>query len=212
MSSGGDALPGTSGNLQWGRRDRQGLAKPGQHPAPGGRSSGPGARRSFPHPCRSIVRYPVHPHAHACPHTPPQTRSRTASPYPAPAAGKLAGLDKKLSRSLEEDVMEASSPLELSKSPVGPLTEATRCARASVGRCAHVCVGVCASAHAPARARLHPLPLYPSHCNSRKTLVYLILTLNHIFPCCDCSLLSQSRTPRSYPPTHTAARRWCTSS
>lgn len=61
---------------------------------------------------------------------------------------KLAGLDKKLSRSLEEDVM-SSSPLELSKSPVGPLAEST----------------------------------------SRKTLVYLILTLNHIYPDYDFSLL-----------------------
>lgn len=51
------------------------------------------------------------------------------------APGKLAGLDKKLSRSLEEDVM-SSSPLELSKSPVGPLAESTRwasvCKRCSV--------------------------------------------------------------------------------
>lgn len=62
---------------------------------------------------------------------------------------KLAGLDKKLSRSLEEEVAAASSPAELSMSPVGPLQE----------------------------------------MNSRKTLVYLILTLNHIYPDYDFSLL-----------------------
>ena len=41
-------------------------------------------------------------------------------------AGKLAGLDKKLSRSLEADVQEASSPMELGKSPLGPLSESSR--------------------------------------------------------------------------------------
>ncbi len=40
--------------------------------------------------------------------------------------GKLAGLDKKLSRSLDQDVQLGSSPLELSKSPVGPLAESSR--------------------------------------------------------------------------------------
>ncbi|PSC69066.1 Repressor of RNA polymerase III transcription MAF1 [Micractinium conductrix] len=63
---------------------------------------------------------------------------------------KLAGLDKKLSRSLEEEVEASSgSPSSLSKSPVGPLQESS----------------------------------------SRKTLVYLILTLNHIYPDYDFSLL-----------------------
>ncbi|KDD74276.1 Maf1 negative regulator of RNA polymerase [Helicosporidium sp. ATCC 50920] len=38
---------------------------------------------------------------------------------------KLDGIDKKLSRSLEEDVKESSSSLEMSKSPVGPLHEAS---------------------------------------------------------------------------------------
>ena len=44
-------------------------------------------------------------------------------------AGKLAGLDKKLSRSLEASVAERGSPssMDLGKSPMGPLTEATRC-------------------------------------------------------------------------------------
>lgn len=60
---------------------------------------------------------------------------------------KLAGLDKKLSRSLEASVVEGSSP-DLG-SPMGPLAEAT----------------------------------------SRKTLIYLILTLNHIYPDYDFSLL-----------------------
>mmetsp|Transcript_11354 Transcript_11354/g.34118 ORF Transcript_11354/g.34118 Transcript_11354/m.34118 type:complete len:231 (-) Transcript_11354:966-1658(-) len=64
---------------------------------------------------------------------------------------KLAGLDKKLSRSLEASVAEGASPssMDLGKSPMGPLTEAT----------------------------------------SRKTLIYLILTLNHIYPDYDFSLL-----------------------
>lgn len=62
---------------------------------------------------------------------------------------KLAGLDKKLSKSLEEDVMESSSPEQLGKSPVGPLSES----------------------------------------GSRKTLVYLILTLNHMYPDYDFTLL-----------------------
>mmetsp|Transcript_2943 Transcript_2943/g.6447 ORF Transcript_2943/g.6447 Transcript_2943/m.6447 type:complete len:233 (+) Transcript_2943:170-868(+) len=62
---------------------------------------------------------------------------------------KLAGLDKKLSKSLDQEVQLDSSPLELSASPVGPLAE-------------------------------------PS---SRKTLIYLILTLNHIYPDYDFSLL-----------------------
>ena len=41
-------------------------------------------------------------------------------------AGKLAGLDKKLSRNLDQEVQLGSSPLELSKSPVGPLAESSR--------------------------------------------------------------------------------------
>ena len=41
-------------------------------------------------------------------------------------AGKLAGLDKKLSNNLEDTVKESSSPVELSKSPVGPLADPTR--------------------------------------------------------------------------------------
>lgn len=43
-----------------------------------------------------------------------------------PAAGKLVGLDKKLSKSLDHEVMTGSSPLELSASPIGPLSEAQR--------------------------------------------------------------------------------------
>jgi hypothetical protein len=62
---------------------------------------------------------------------------------------KLAGLDKKLGRSLEEEVLESSSPAHLSKSPVGPLQD--------------------------------PAP--------RRTLVYLILTLNHAHPDHDFSAL-----------------------
>ena len=65
--------------------------------------------------------------------------------------GKLAGHDKKLSRSLDAEVVTelATSPSHLSSSPVGPLTDV----------------------------------------NSRKTLIYLILTLNHIYPDYDFSSL-----------------------
>jgi len=64
---------------------------------------------------------------------------------------KLAGIDKKLSRSLEQEVvnMMATSPQSLSTSPVGPLTDSS----------------------------------------SRKTLIYLILTLNHMYPDYDFSNL-----------------------
>jgi len=62
---------------------------------------------------------------------------------------KLAGFDKKLSRSLDQEVQTGSSPLELSMSPVGPLSDSA----------------------------------------SRKTLIYLILTLNHIYPDYDFSQL-----------------------
>ncbi len=41
-------------------------------------------------------------------------------------AGKLAGLDKKLSKSLEQDVQIGSSPQQLSASPVGPLSDSNR--------------------------------------------------------------------------------------
>lgn len=65
---------------------------------------------------------------------------------------KLAGVDKKLSRSVDQEVMSAlatTPPQLMSASPVGPLTDA----------------------------------------NSRKTLIYLILTLNHMYPDYDFSML-----------------------
>jgi hypothetical protein len=62
---------------------------------------------------------------------------------------KLAGLDKKVQKALDHDVQLGSSPLEMAKSPVGPLAESS----------------------------------------SRKTLIYLILTLNHIYPDYDFGLL-----------------------
>jgi hypothetical protein len=65
---------------------------------------------------------------------------------------KLAGFDKKLSRSLDQEVvcsLATTPPQLLSASPVGPLTDA----------------------------------------NSRKTLIYLILTLNHMYPDYDFSML-----------------------
>jgi hypothetical protein len=54
--------------------------------------------------------------------------TRQGSSCHSPSAGKLAGLDKKLSRSLEADVAEGSSPQDMGKSPMGPLSEASRCA------------------------------------------------------------------------------------
>lgn len=73
-----------------------------------------------------------------------------------PSAGKLAGLDKKLSRSLEADVAEGSSPQDMGKSPMGPLSEASRCA-------AHKCTASspavslqrCVSAAAACTTMLH---------------------------------------------------------
>ena len=41
-------------------------------------------------------------------------------------AGKLAGLDRKLCKNLEDEVEHDCSPLALSKSPVGPLAESSR--------------------------------------------------------------------------------------
>ncbi|KAH8955553.1 hypothetical protein BDL97_08G145200 [Sphagnum fallax] len=63
---------------------------------------------------------------------------------------KVAGIDKKLSRSLEQEVVDslAVSP-KLSTSPVGPLSTTA----------------------------------------SRRTLIYLILTLNHMYPDYDFSML-----------------------
>lgn len=64
---------------------------------------------------------------------------------------KLAGVDKKLSRSLEQEVVDslAMSPQDLATSPVGPL----------------------------------------SNSSSRRTLINLILTLNHMYPDYDFSTL-----------------------
>ena len=78
-------------------------------------------------------------------------RALTKETFSRRDVGKLAGTDKKLSRSLDAEVVTAmaSSPTSLGTSPVGPLTEA----------------------------------------NSRKTLIYLILTLNHIYPDYDFSSL-----------------------
>jgi hypothetical protein len=70
------------------------------------------------------------------------TSSPIGPPPPPFPPGKLAGLDKKLSRSLDAEVAVSCSPAELSRSPVGPLAE-------------------------PA---------------ARRTLVHLILTLNHAYP------------------------------
>ena len=71
---------------------------------------------------------------------------------------KLAGLDKKMSRSLEESYIErlqsgALASGEVQNSPVGPLTDA----------------------------------------NSRKTLIYLILTLNHVYPDYDFTSLKSEQ-------------------
>ena len=78
-------------------------------------------------------------------------RALTKETFSRRDVGKLAGTDKKLSRSLDAEVVTAmaSSPTSLGTSPAGPLTEA----------------------------------------NSRKTLIYLILTLNHIYPDYDFSSL-----------------------
>ena len=56
----------------------------------------------------------------------PAPRRSVLTQVTASPAGKLAGLDKKLSNNLEDTVKESSSPVELSKSPVGPLADPTR--------------------------------------------------------------------------------------
>lgn len=61
----------------------------------------------------------------AKPHAPPPLSSNPGTSRPF-RAGKLAGLDKKLSKSLDAEVQSGSSPLELSMSPVGPLSESSR--------------------------------------------------------------------------------------
>jgi hypothetical protein len=60
----------------------------------------------------------------------PRDRGLGRSRPPSPPAGKLAGLDKKLSKSLDQEVQTGSSPQELSMSPVGPLSDSARCAAA----------------------------------------------------------------------------------
>lgn len=68
-------------------------------------------------------------------------------------AGKLAGLDKKLSRSLEASVAERGSPssMDLGKSPMGPLTEATRSASSAAHMYLHRCESSLSNADVCAR-------------------------------------------------------------
>jgi hypothetical protein len=77
------------------------------------------------------------------------------------AAGKLAGLDKKLSRSLDQEVAQiaeqGSSPLELSRSPVGPLTDAGRCAASSRGGVRQAAAAVCPCSMVRAHTGMLPL-------------------------------------------------------
>jgi hypothetical protein len=139
-------------------------------------------------------------------------------------AGKLAGLDKKLSKSLDTEVQVGSSPQELSMSPVGPLSDSARCAALlqllmvmllllllllllrrrhtllhqiilHLNRPASADPNCCrAPAGNDAWTAWPPLPppttvRPPPPARSRKTLIYLILTLNHIYPDYDFSLL-----------------------
>lgn len=103
-----------------------------------------------------------------------------------PVAGKLAGLDRKLCKNLEEDVEQGCSPDELCQSPVGPLAESSRC---TTSQLCMLNIGTCSET----LKRLHHAtwqPVYTMLCFcSRKTLIYLILTLNHIYPDYDFSLL-----------------------
>jgi hypothetical protein len=63
--------------------------------------------------------------------TSPETPYKRASKWVTPTcpAGKLAGLDKKLSKSLETEVQSGSSPQQMSASPIGPLTDSSRCSQ-----------------------------------------------------------------------------------
>ena len=178
-------------------------------------------------------------HAAAALHSSRRAPTRPRPPRVRPNTGKLAGLDKKLSKSLDESVQTGSSPLELSMSPVGPLSESSRCrpppssSTASEQLSPRPLPGsqhahwAAAVLHPQARAcsnqpvetrggrwwlqqsqlagallRLLPLSRWegrasnartpPPHVRpsrSRKTLIYLILTLNHIYPDYDFSQL-----------------------
>ena len=49
-------------------------------------------------------------------------------PFHSTTAGKLTGLDKELSKSIDINLQNGTSEAELSSSPVGPLGQASRCA------------------------------------------------------------------------------------
>lgn len=102
-------------------------------------------------------------------------------------AGKLAGLDKKMSRSLDAELEAGSSPLELSQSPLGPLAES------SSRKTLIYLVSGCSpplylregrKGRAPSCTGADQYKLLLLHA-----LAVQILTLNHIYPDYDFSLL-----------------------
>lgn len=94
------------------------------HPA---RTRGPAAGHASKT-VRAMARTLQPARSHACdPRTHTHARTRAL-------AGKLAGLDKKLSKSLDQEVQSTgSSPLAMAASPMGPLAESSRCVRTREG-------------------------------------------------------------------------------
>ena len=105
-------------------------------------------------------------------------------------AGKLTGLDKQLSKSLDVEVQNDTSTAELATSPVGTLSEPSRYASCEKSRKMHAVpecgAGTCS---------------FTWLVCSRKTLVYLILTLNQCFPDYDFSQLRARHFQKEENPT-----------
>jgi Maf1 regulator len=116
-------------------------------------------------------------------------------------AGKLTGLDKELSKTLDNDLQNGTLEADLSSSPVGPLGEASRCSAivsmlqdAIATEYLHAAclsfrnVDVALQLSVSEMGNAHHFDVQAGAC-SRKTLVYLILTLNQCYPDYDFSLL-----------------------
>ena len=119
------------------------------------------------------------------------------------SAGKLTGLDKELSKSLDIEVQSETCEAELSSSPVGPLGEASRCVELSHKKALHHCAAALCETHDrnTACASDEAADSRRSCACSRKTLVFLILTLNQCYPDYDFSLL-RARHFRKEDATH----------
>ena len=99
-------------------------------------------------------------------------------------AGKLAGVDKKLSRSLDSEVRPHVPWVAHGVSMVGSLVGGSSdCGSRQT-------MQVVGSLSTTPPSVLSASPVGPlTDANSRKTLIYLILTLNHMYPDYDFSML-----------------------